>query len=207
MNLYERYILPQLISMSCSCNPVRLQREKVVPHARGVVLELGFGSGLNLPHYDAQKVTRVYANEPATGMRKRATKSARRAPFPIEMLSDRAEHLSLAPQSVDTVLVTYSLCTIPDAVAALERARAALKRDGRLLFCEHGLAPDPGVRRWQRRIEPVWRVIGGGCHLTRDIPDIVRSAGFEIEQLDTMYLPRAPKWAGYNYWGAARPRS
>lgn len=205
MSFYERHVLPSLIGLACSCKPVRKQREKVVPRAEGVVLELGFGSGLNLPYYDASKVERLYALEPSQGMLERARKSAAGAAFPVEILPETAEALSLAPASVDTVLVTYSLCTIPDAVHALEGARRALKPGGRLLFCEHGLAPDEGVRRWQRRIEPVWSVIGGGCHLTRDIPRLIAAAGFRIESLDTMYLPRSPKWAGFNYWGSARP--
>ena len=205
MGFYDRYILPPLLNLACSCKPVRKQREKVVPHAHGVVLELGFGSGLNLAHYDASKVAKVYALEPAPGMLVRARKQAQSAPFPVEVLPETAEQLSLQDASVDTVLVTYSLCTIPDPIAALQGARRALKPGGRLLFCEHGRAPDEGVQRWQQRIEPAWRVIGGGCHLTRDIPSLIRSAGFAIETVDTMYLPRTPKWAGFNYWGAAAP--
>lgn len=205
MNVYERFILPSLITTACSCSPVDKQRQKIVPAAEGVVLELGFGAGLNLPHYDPSKVRKLYALEPAPGMVKRARKAVRNASFEVEILPETAEGISLATQSVDTVLVTYSLCTIPGAVAALESARRALKPGGRLLFCEHGLAPDEGVRRWQRRIEPVWRVIGGGCHLSRDIPALIGAAGFTVEKLETMYLPKSPKWAGFNYWGSARP--
>jgi SAM-dependent methyltransferase len=204
MNLYERFLLPSLITTACSCSPVDKQRQKIVPAAAGVVLELGFGAGLNLPHYDALKVRKLYALEPSPGMVKRARRAVRNAPFEVEIVPQTAEALSLAPASVDTVLVTYSLCTIPGAVAALEAARRTLKPNGRLLFCEHGLSPDQGVQRWQRRIEPVWKVIGGGCHLSRDIPALIRSAGFVIDKLETMYLPKSPKWAGYNYWGSAR---
>ncbi|WP_395646759.1 class I SAM-dependent methyltransferase [Terricaulis sp.] len=204
MNLYDRFVLPTLINAACGCAPIARQRQKVVPLARGVVLELGFGSGLNLSHYDAFKVQKLYALEPEEGMLKLARRAVRTAPFEVELLTETAERASLPAESVDTVLVTYALCTIPDAVTALRAARAALKPDGRLIFCEHGLAPDEGVRRWQRRIEPVWRRIAGGCHLARDIPAMIKSAGFALESLDTMYLPRAPKWAGYNYWGAAR---
>lgn len=204
MNVYERFILPSLIMTACSCSPIDKQRQKIVPAAEGVVLELGFGAGLNLPHYDASKVRKLYALEPAAGMVNRARKAVRSAPFDVEILPEAAEALSLGPNSVDTVLVTYSLCTIPDAASALEGARRALKPNGRLLFCEHGLSPDEGVRGWQRRIEPIWKVIGGGCHLSRDIPALVRAAGVNVETLDTMYLPKSPKWAGYNYWGSAR---
>ncbi len=204
MNLYERFLLPAFVTGACSCSPIDKQRQKIVPAAEGVVLELGFGAGLNLPHYDASKVRKLYALEPSPGMVKRARDRVRKAPFDVEILTETAENMPLAPQSVDTVLVTYSLCTIPGAVSALESARRALKSNGRLLFCEHGLSPDQGVQHWQRRIEPVWKVIGGGCHLSRDIPALIGAAGFNIEKLDTMYLPKSPKWAGYNYWGSAR---
>jgi ubiquinone/menaquinone biosynthesis C-methylase UbiE len=204
MGFYDRYIVPPLISMACGAKPIRKQREKIVPLAEGVVLELGFGSGLNLAHYDRSKVTKLFALEPAPGMLARARKTAANTDLPLEILAETAETLSLPAASVDTVLVTYSLCTIPDALAALAGARRALRPGGRLLFCEHGRAPDEAVRRTQARIEPIWRVIGGGCHLTRDIPALITGSGFEIETLDTMYLPGAPHWAGFNYWGAAR---
>lgn len=204
MNLYERFLLPTLVTGACSCSPIDKQRQKIVPGAEGVVLELGFGAGLNLPHYDVSKVRKLYALEPSPGMVKRARRAVALSPIDVEILAETAESLSLDPNSVDTVLVTYSLCTIPDAVTALEAARRALKPGGRLLFCEHGLSPDQGVQRWQKRIEPLWKVIGGGCHLSRNIPGLIKSAGFSIDTLDTMYLPKSPKWAAYNYWGSAR---
>lgn len=204
MGFYERYIVPPLINMACGAKPIRKQREKIVPLAEGVVLELGFGSGLNLAHYDRSKVTKLFALEPAPGMLARARKTAANTDLPLEILAETAETLSLPAASVDTVLVTYSLCTIPDALAALSGARRALRPGGRLLFCEHGRAPDEAVRRTQARIEPFWRVIGGGCHLTRDIPALITGSGFAIETLDTMYLPGAPHWAGFNYWGSAK---
>lgn len=204
VNLYERYLLPPLINCACSSRPITRQRAKITPRASGVILELGFGSGLNLPHYDPGKVSRLYALEPSGGMLTRAKAAAAAAPFPIEVLQETAETLSLPDASVDTILVTYALCTIPDPVGALAAARRALKPGGRLLFCEHGLAPDPGVQRWQRRIEPVWKAIAGGCHLTRDIAQLVESAGFAIESLEHMYLPKTPRWAGFNSWGVAR---
>jgi SAM-dependent methyltransferase len=205
MGLYDRYVVPPLIDLACGAKPIRKQREKVTPLAKGVVLELGFGSGLNLPHYDRSKVSRVYALEPAPGMLARARKRAADAAFPIEILPERAETLSLPAASVDTVLVTFSLCTIPDPVTALEGARRALKPSGRLIFCEHGKAPDEEVQRSQARIEPFWKVIAGGCHLCRDIPRLICDGGFEVQRLETMYLPGTPKWAGFNYWGQARP--
>jgi ubiquinone/menaquinone biosynthesis C-methylase UbiE len=205
MGFYDRYVLPALIGAACGAKPVAKQRAKIVPQAEGVVLELGFGTGLNLAHYDFSKVRRVFALEPAEGMLVRARRAAARSGAPVEVLPETAEALSLGPASVDTVLVTYSLCTIPDPHAALEGARRALKPGGRLLFCEHGLAPDEKVRRTQARLEPVWKRIAGGCHFTRDVPALIQGAGFALERLDTMYLPGTPHFAGYNYWGSARP--
>jgi len=204
MGFYDRFIVPPFINLACGANPIRHQRRKIVPLAKGEVLELGFGTGLNLPYYEASQITRLFALEPAPGMLKRARKAARQAPFPVEILAETAEALSLPPASVDTVLVTYSLCTIPDPVSALQAARRVLKPGGRLLFCEHGKAPDAKVQRSQARIEPFWSVIAGGCRLCRDIPRLVCDGGFEIETLQTMYLPSTPPWAGFNYWGAAR---
>ena len=204
MGLYDRYILPGLINAACSARPINRQRMKIVPQAEGVVLELGFGSGLNLPFYDAAKVTRLIALEPSKGMLAKAEDKAKEAKFPVDVLAETAEKLSLDDASVDTVLVTYSLCTISDPVSALNAARRVLKPGGRLLFCEHGRAPDEAVYRSQKRIEPVWKVIGGGCHLTREIPKLVTAAGFGVDAMETMYLPKSPRWAGFNYWGVAR---
>jgi SAM-dependent methyltransferase len=205
MGFYERYILPPLINCACGAKPITRQRQKIVPKAEGVVLELGFGGGLNLPFYDRAHVRKIYALEPEPGMLARARKQAAHAPVPVEILPERAEALSLPDASVDTVLVTYALCTIPDPVAALTGARRALKPGGRLLFCEHGRAPDANVFRTQTRIEPLWKTIAGGCRLTRDIPALVQAGGFEIADMECMYLPSTPRFAGYNYWGEARP--
>ncbi|MGE0828465.1 MAG: class I SAM-dependent methyltransferase [Hyphomonadaceae bacterium] len=205
MNLYNRYVAPALVSCACGLKPIRYQRRKIVPQAEGVVLELGFGSGLNLPYYNANRVSKIFALEPEEGMLVRARKAAARSPFKITILPERAEALSLPAASVDTVLVTYSLCTIPDGAAALAGAKRALKPGGRLLFCEHGLSPDAAVAKTQRRLEPIWKIIAGGCHLTRDIAALVESAGFRMENVETMYLPGTPRAIGYNVWGAASP--
>lgn len=205
MGLYDRYILPALIDFSCGQAAIQHQRRLVVPQAQGVVLELGFGSGLNLPFYDPAKVTRLYALEPALGMLQRAEKAAQGANLPVTVLPETAEALSLPPGSVDTVLITFALCTIPDTEAALAGARRALKPEGRLLFLEHGLAPDAKVARTQARLEPFWKHIAGGCHLSRDIPALVRQGGFRIEQMQSGYLPRAPRFTGHVFWGAGVP--
>ncbi|NWG52326.1 MAG: class I SAM-dependent methyltransferase [Hydrogenophilaceae bacterium] len=203
MSFYSRYVVPLLINCACGMKPIRYQRRKIVPRAEGTVLELGFGSGLNLPYYDAAKVTKVYALEPEEGMLVRARKKARTAPVPVEVLPEKAEECSLKDASVDTVLVTYSLCTIPDPAAALAGARRVLKPGGKLLFCEHGLAPDETVARTQAKMERWWTPLAGGCHLTRDVQAMVKNAGFVIDDVETMYLPSTPKPLGFNTWGAA----
>jgi ubiquinone/menaquinone biosynthesis C-methylase UbiE len=151
-------------------------------------------------------VTKVIGVEPEPGMLQLARKAAAEAPVPVEIIAESAEALGVPERSVDSVLVTYSLCTIPDPVAALEAARHALKPEGRLYFCEHGVAPKSSVRRLQRRVEPVWKRIAGGCRLSRDIPAIVRKSGFTIVEMSERFLPRTPAFVGYTYRGVASPR-
>lgn len=203
MGFYSRYILPPLINCACGAKPIRYQRRKIVPRAEGVVLELGFGGGLNLPFYDATRVSKIYALEPEEGMLVRARKAAAGASVPVEVLPETAEALSLPDASVDTVLVTFALCTIPDPISALNSARRALKPGGKLLFCEHGSSPDPAIARTQAKVEPLWKRLAGGCHLTRDVAGMVRDGGFKIASCESMYLPSTPKFAGYNVWGEA----
>ncbi len=205
MGLYDRYILPRVLDLACGTKPVRRQRQKVVPLAEGRVLEIGIGSGLNLPFYDAAKIETVIGLDPAEEMLSMAKRRSGGLPFAVEYLALEGERIPLEAESVDTVLVTYTLCTIPDAVAALEGMRRVLKGSGRLIFCEHGRAPDAAVRRWQDRLNPLWGRIGGGCNLNRDIPALIEAAGFRVEHLDHMYLPGTPRFAGFNYWGSARP--
>ncbi len=186
--------------------PVQKQRQKVVPLTEGRVLEIGIGSGLNLPYYDPRKIERVIGLDPSEEMLSYAKRKSGSLPFAVEYLALQGERIPLAPASVDSILVTYTLCTIPDARAALQAARPVLKHGGRLIFCEHGKAPDEAVRRWQNRLNPLWRRVGGGCNLNRDIPALIAAAGFAIDSLETMYLPGTPRFAGFNYWGSARPR-
>jgi len=204
VGLYARFVLPRVIDLTCRAKPNRRQRSKVVPKATGRVLELGFGSGLNLDFYDPREVERVWALEPASEMWQLARAAVERSPLRVERLDAGAEQVPLPDDSVDTVLVTYTLCTIPDVDAALAEARRVLAPGGRLLFCEHGEAPDPGVRRWQRRLNPIWSRLGGGCNLDRPIPALLGRGGFEIAELETMYLPG---WrpATFNFWGSATP--
>ena len=203
MSFYNDHILPHLINRACSTKPTRKQREKIVHRAYGDVLEIGFGGGLNLRHYDRQNVRRVFGLEPSEGMRKSAARVIAESDIEVELIDLPGEEIPLDDNSVDSVLVTYTLCTIPDVVTALQEMRRVLKSRGHLFFCEHGKAPDQGVHKWQRRLNPGWRRISGGCNMDRDIPALLREGGFDIEDDNRMYVPGI-RALSYNYWGAAR---
>jgi len=202
MSFYDERVLPHLINLACSGKPNRKQREKIVPHASGDVLEIGFGSGLNVPHYNPDKVRKIWGLEPSEGMRRKARPQVEASSMDIEFIDLPGEEIPLEANSVDTVLVTYSLCTIPDAVLALEGMRRVLKPGGQLLFCEHGRAPDISVHRWQDRLNPGWSKFAGGCNMNRDIPALIEAGGFRIKSDERMYIP-GPKVLCYNYWGSA----
>ena len=203
MSFYEEFILPRCINCACGSKPIMRQREKVVPLAEGTVLEIGIGTGLNLRYYDPGRVDRVIGLDPSEASWAIARKNNPELPFDLDFVGLPGEEIPLDENSVDTVLVTYALCTIPDPVTALKGMRRVLKADGKLVFCEHGEAPDPGVRKWQDRINPLWSRLAGGCNLNRPIPALVKSGGFSMDSLETMYLPSTPKFAGYNFWGTA----
>jgi ubiquinone/menaquinone biosynthesis C-methylase UbiE len=203
MGFYEKHIVPHVINCACGTKPIRYQRKKVVPMAEGTVLEIGIGTGFNLPYYDPAKVKKVIGLDPSEESWKLAGERAKEVPFPVEFVGLPGEQIPLGDRTVDTVLVTFSLCTIPDPVRALEGMRRVLKHGGKLIFCEHGAAPDADVLKWQNRVNPVWRTLFGGCNLNRRIPSLIESAGFRISDLQTMYLPSTPRIAGYNYWGVA----
>jgi len=203
MSFYDNHILPHVIDLACGSKPVLKQREKIVPQAEGRILEIGMGSGINIPFYDPAKVEKVWGLEPSEGMREKARPRVEAAPFELEWLGLPGEEIPLDNDSADTIVLTYTLCTIPDWRAAVEQMRRVLKPGGKLLFSEHGKAPDEAVRKWQDRINPVWKKIGGGCHLNRDIPKLLTEGGFDIKQLDSMYVPSTPKVAGFTYWGYA----
>jgi ubiquinone/menaquinone biosynthesis C-methylase UbiE len=203
MGFYDRHILPPLLSLAMGTKPIRYQRKKVVPRAAGRVLEIGFGAGHNLPFYDAGKVTHLWALEPSSEMRAHAAERVAGSPLEIEFLDLPGEQIPLANESADDILVTYTLCTIPDVMKALSEMRRVLKPNGHLIFCEHGEAPDANVKRWQERLTPIWRASFGGCHLARPIPDLLGEGGFLIADMQTMYLPGTPHFAGFNYWGSA----
>jgi ubiquinone/menaquinone biosynthesis C-methylase UbiE len=202
MLLARRDVLPHLIDIACSTRPSRKQREKIVPLAEGDVLEIGFGSGLNLPFYDTRRVRKVWGLEPSEGMRRKARPVLEAHDLDVEFIDLPGESIPLEADSVDTVLVTYSLCTIADVASALEGMRRVLKPGGSLLFCEHGLAPDESVRQWQRRLNPAWSRLAGGCNLHRDIPDLITRGGFRLTVDERMYIPGI-RMLCYNYWGRA----
>lgn len=205
-SFYDRTILPWFLTTACAAPPIMRQRAKVIPLAAGRVLELGIGSGLNLPFYDPARVTRVEGVDPSPELRARAAAAPRPAGLAVALADGVAEALPFEDQAFDTVVCTFTLCSVHTPAAALHEARRVLKPGGRLLFCEHGLAPDAGVARWQRRIEPVWKRLAGGCHLTRPISAAIAEAGFRLDQSESMYLPGTPRFAGWNEWGAASPR-
>jgi SAM-dependent methyltransferase len=204
-SLYDRFVLPKLLKCGCSSPPVMKQRAKVVPFAEGRVLELGIGMGLNLGLYDAGKVTSVTGVDPAPELRAIAEAAPRDPRLSVKVEDGTAEALPFEAGAFDTVVCTFTLCSVHTPAAALAEARRVLKPGGRFLYCEHGLAPDPGVAKWQRRIEPVWKRIAGGCHLTRPVASAVEAAGFRLGRRDSMYIPGAPRFAGWSEWGDATP--
>lgn len=203
---YEQHVLPYLLDFACGIKPVRRQRRKVVPLAQGQVLEIGIGTGLNLEYYDKTRIRKIVGLDPGLEMHHLAQKRVAKSGLPVELVGLSAEEIPFDASTFDTVLVTYSLCTIADPVAALKEMRRVLKAGGKLIFCEHGLAPDPAVRRWQDRLTPLWSKIAGGCQLNRDIPALLQAAGFRCQDMETMYLP-GPRPLTYNYWGTAEVRN
>lgn len=203
VSFYNRHILPYVIDLACGMKVVARQRQKVVPQAQGRVLEIGIGSGLNLAHYQPDKVDELVGLDPEMAMHRLAKKRLAKAGLQASLVGLDAESIPLDDNSFDTVVCTYTLCTIPQPSIALLEMKRVLKPDGKLLFCEHGRAPDAAVRQWQNRLNPVWKRFAGGCHLNRAIPDLLTDAGFNVDSLEQQYLS-APKFATYNYWGSAR---
>jgi ubiquinone/menaquinone biosynthesis C-methylase UbiE len=202
LSWYEDRVIPRMINFLCSATPNQKQRQKIVPEAEGEILEIGFGSGLNVPFYDGSKVKKIWALEPSGGMRRIAQPTVDETDMDIEFIDLPGEQIPLDDNSVDTVLVTYTLCTIPDTKMALEGMRRVLRPGGKLLFCEHGKAPDENVQRWQNRLNPAWRKVAGGCQMNLDIPMLINEGGFDIKVDERMYIPGA-KILCYNYWGSA----
>ena len=202
MPFYERFILPRLIDLVMKQEMLRERRAALVPRAKGKVLEVGVGSGLNIPYYSAA-VERLYGVDPSVQLLAMARRNVENASLPAELVCQTAERLPFGDASFDSVVMTWTLCSIPGASGALCEIKRVLKPGGELLFIEHGLSPEPRVAAWQRRLTPFWRPLAGGCHLDRPIEALVRSAGFTVVELKNSYL-KGPKPFTYMYEGSAR---
>lgn len=202
-NFYERKVLPKLCNYCCGSKPIEKQRKKVVPHAKGVVLEIGMGTGLNLPYYDKNNITNIIGLDPSKESNKFAKELADKNNIDIKFLQSGAEEINLPDQSIDTILITYTLCTIPELRPSLDEIKRVMRKDGKVLFLEHGKSPDKRVRKFQNFLNPVWGKVFGGCNLNRDIPSLLIESGLKINKLNEMYIPKTPKFIGYNFWGEA----
>ena len=203
MSLYEKYVLPKFLNCACGSKPVSYQRKKVVPLAEGKVLEIGIGSGLNLPFYDKTKIDEIWGLDPSEELSVMAKQVANEESMEVKFISSGAEDIPLPDNYFDSVLVTYTMCTIPEVQRANQEIRRVLKDNGKMIFCEHGEAPDQNIRKWQNRINPLWGKLAGGCNINRKIPSLIQESGFDIIEMEEMYLPNTPRIAGYNYWGYA----
>ena len=202
MNIYDEKVLPYLVNLICSSKPASKQRKKVVPYAEGEVLEIGVGSGLNFPFYDAQKITKIWALEPSEAMQILAKKAPRDPRLNIEFITLPSEQLPFEDNSIDTIVITFVLCTIPDVQLALQMMYRVLKPHGKLLFAEHGRAPDKQTQFLQNLVNPLWRRVAGGCNLNRHISNLLKEAGFILQKDERMYIPGF-RFFSYNYWGIA----
>ena len=202
MGFYSKYVWPRTAHFICGASQIRQQREKIVPLAEGRVLEVGIGSGRNLPFYTAGKVRHLWGLDPSKELWTLARPAVTRAEFEVEFIEAAAEDIPLEDGSADCVLVTYTLCSVGETLAALKEMRRVLRQGGQLIFCEHGLAPDEAVRRWQHRLNPIWKRLSGGCNLNLPIPSLLKQAGFSIRAMDAMYIP-GWKPACFNYRGTA----
>lgn len=202
MGLYDKYILPNAIDWACKQKSSMKQREKVIPLAIGNVLEIGIGSGLNLPFYDKLNVNHLTGIDPSANIWKKNSVNTKNLSFEFDFIKAFSENIPADNNSFDTVVITYTLCSIHDTTKAFDEIRRVLKNNGKLLFCEHGKAPDKEIERWQNIINPFWKKIGGGCNLNRDIPFIIENNGLKIKKIEQMYIP-GWKPASFNYWGIA----
>jgi len=207
MRFYNERIYPWLVNSLGDPKPIQEVRQRIVPLAQGTVLEIGVGPGVNFIHYDPKKVSKVYALEPNPGMIRLAEHQRRQAKLNIEFLDLPGERIPLEDASVDTVVSTFTLCTIPGVVDAIRGIGRVLKPNGKFIFFEHGRAPDPRMQRWQRLSEPIPHWLFEGCHVTRDIPSLISSGGFQIENIEAAYLAPFPKSWTYCFWGTATPQS
>ena len=202
MGFYEERILPRMLNLVMNTKAIREQRQLCLAHVSGDVLEIGFGSGRNLPVYPAA-VSKVVGVDPSHTSAKLARKRIAASPFPVEFVGLSAEKIPVPDATFDSIVTTFTLCTIPDVGNALREMRRALKPGGRLYFVEHGRSDDPDVERWQQRLNGLQQKLFGGCHLDRRISQLIADAGFHIEQVENSYLKGAPRFGGYLYRGVA----
>lgn len=205
-SFYDRNIMPVLVDRGCGYAKVARQRALVVPEAAGVVVELGIGSGRNLEFYDPCRVSKVIGVDPSPQFVRLGRRRYDRAPVPVEVIEGRAGMVDLASRIADTVVTTYTLCSIREVAAALAEARRLLKPGGRLLFVEHGRAPDPFVARWQDWLSTVTERIAGGCRLDRNIEQLIWDAGYAFDRLEYHWVRKMPRTISFHYLGIARPR-
>lgn len=203
MSFYGEHVLPYLINLSMRSRELRPYRERVISHAMGRVLEVGLGSGLNLPFYGS-RVQEILGLEPSARLAAMAQRAVGQSKAPVTFVASSAETIPIENETIDTIVTTWTLCSIPDAARALAEMRRVLKPTGQLLFVEHGLAPEDTVRKWQHRLTPIWKKIGGGCHLDRPIGKLIEDAGFRMRELQTGYM-KGPKPLTFMYEGKATP--
>jgi len=203
MGFYENRLLPHIVNVAMNTKAITEERRRCLENVTGTVLEIGFGTGLNLPHYP-RSVTKVVAVDPSETSARLARRRIAASPFPIELIGLSAETLPVADASFESIVSTFTLCTIPDVAGALLEMRRALRPGGRLYFVEHGRAADPKVERWQKRLNGIQRTVFGGCQLDRPISALIEQAGFEMERLENGYLKGAPKFGGFLYRGVAK---
>ena len=204
-SFYERRILPGLLTCACGSPAIMRQRARIVPQAHGDVLELGVGGGLNLAFYDPAKVTRVTGIDPSPELRDIALDAPHDPALQVRVVSGEAEALPFPDHSFDSVVCTFTLCSVRDPGRALAEVSRVLKPGGQFYFCEHGLSPEPDVARWQRRLDPHWSRLAGGCHLNRPVSQTLIQSGYRLGSVERAYLPKTPRIAGWNEWGAAQP--
>lgn len=202
MGFYDEWVLPRFLNLMMSDENMTEERKKTLAGVSGTVLEVGFGSGLNLPWYPSS-VRRLVAVDPSKGSAKLARKRISEARFPVEYLPVGGEEVSAPDHSFDSVVSTFTLCSIPDPVAALDRMRRVLKPGGKLYLVEHGLSKDPKIQRWQHRLNPLQKFLCGGCHLNRDIPRLLGEAGFRFDEIDQYYVEGPPKFVAFVTRGIA----
>jgi ubiquinone/menaquinone biosynthesis C-methylase UbiE len=200
--LYNKYVCPHLINLAMQAKPITKQRKKIIPEAKGRVLEIGIGSGLNFKYYNQLNISEVFAVEPDSTLLDKAKISAQKNNISLNIQKISAENLPFENNMFDTIISTYTMCSISNLSMALIEIKRVLKPDGKLIFSEHGKAPDNNIYKWQKRLNPFQKIIAGGCQLDINIPIVIENSGFELSSLQSMYIP-GPKFLSYHYWGSA----